>query len=148
MLLCKNVENRCKNTEGSLVAELVVLIPFLLAIIFTFVIAMRVERASILLRSEAKDAAQLATIAENSSSASDLVDSRVGAELADQGVYCTGGPRISIDFSNYHPGGSVSVKVVCNVSLIGLLPMGLGSTVTESAAATAPIDPYVSQSGS
>jgi hypothetical protein len=135
------------NTAGSLSAELVVLAPILLAIIFLFVFALRVERTSILIKSESRNAAQLASVAGSPTNASVLVSEHVNSELAQQGVYCSNGAQISINFSNYKPGGYVSVSVTCNVSLSDLgIPIS-GGTVTETSTSTAPIDPYVTVTG-
>ncbi len=135
------------NETGSLSAELVVLTPILLAVIFVFIIGLRVERTSILLRSAVKNAAELAAVAGSPTLAELSVNEHIEGELATQGIYCNGGPNIKINSSNYHAGGTVSVTLICNVSLSTVQISGIGPSVTERATGTAPIDPYVSQFG-
>ncbi|HEY8479733.1 MAG TPA: hypothetical protein VIL71_07875, partial [Spirillospora sp.] len=71
---------------------------------------------------------------------------RLAAETAAAGMtgtdWCTGGPSVTTDVSDWRPGGRVGVTITCDVDLGDLSFIGLPGTKRLQGHAIAPIDTF------
>ena len=85
-------------------------------------------------------AAQSAARQRNPASAVAAAQATAQAMLTDVKA-CAGGPVVSVDAANFHPGGDVTVVVTCSPQTNDLRLSG-GASVTFVASSTAAIDTY------
>ena len=85
-------------------------------------------------------AAQSAARQRTPASAVAAAQSTAQAMLTDVKA-CAGGPLVSVDAANFHPGGDVTVVVTCSPERNDLRLSG-GASVTFAASSTAAIDAY------
>ncbi len=134
---------RGNGEAGSVAAEVAIAVPVLVALlVFAGVLVYRGVDARLRLDDVAHEAARAASTTRSPAAATVAAQQTVTASLATAGVVC-GQPSVSVDTSDFVPGGTVSVTVSCRLDLsdaAALLAVGSGRTVT--ATATSPLDVY------
>lgn len=142
----RSLRRRGRGEEGSATAELVILTP-LLILLLLFVVALgRLAGARIEVDGAAAQAARAASIARNSTQATAAAQQSASSALSSQHVSCTH-LAVSVDTTDFTPGGSVAVTVSCAVDLSTLTGLHLPVTETLSNRFVEPIDAYRSVSG-
>lgn len=137
---------RVRGEEGSATAELVILTP-LLILLLLFVVALgRLAGARIEVDGAAAQAARAASIAGNPTQANAAAQQSASSALSSQHITCTH-LSVSVDTTDFTPGGSVAVTVSCAVDLSTLTGLHLPMTETLSNRFVEPIDAYRSISG-
>ncbi len=132
---------RRRGDTGSLTVELVVLTPVLLVVAMASLVCGRVVEARQQVVEASRAGAEAAAVLPTVGTAQWVGSMNAVIDLIGRTHTCAH-VAISIDTSEFVPGGSVSVHVTCQVLLSDLAFPGLpGSTVVQ-ATATAPLDPY------
>lgn len=134
------------DERGSATVELVILTP-LLILLLLFVVALgRLAGARIDVGGAAAQAARAASIARSPAAASSFAQQTAASALASQHITCAH-LDVSVDTSDFVPGGSVAVTVSCAVQLSDLTGLDLPATETVANRSVEPIDTYRSVSG-
>ena len=94
----------------------------------------------------AAEAAAQAAAQERSPAAAQHAAQVVGAEMLVDVDTCSA-PSVSVDTSNFVPGGRIAVTVSCTVSTRGLELMGAPAGRTNEATAFATVDPFRGSEG-
>ena len=137
---------RARGEEGSATAELVILTP-LLILFQLFVVALgRLAGARIEVNGAAAQAARAASIAFSPTQATSDAQQTATSALSSQHITCEH-LAVSVDTSDFVPGGSVAVTVSCAVDLSTLTGLHLPVSETISNRFVEPIDAYRSISG-
>jgi Flp pilus assembly protein TadG len=126
---------------GSVAVELVVLTPALFLLALMMIVFGRVSEAHQQVVEAARAGAEAAAVLPDARSAQGGAADLAVADLFDRTHTCSE-ESISVNVSNFAPGGSVTVAVSCSVNLSDLSVPGVPGTTTVRASATAPIDPY------
>lgn len=120
---------------------MVLLTPLLMLFLFLIVAAGRLVLARLEVESAAQQAARAASLARDPSAAAVAAAGAAQAALASQHITCD--PlSASPDIGDFAPGGQVTVRVSCTVSLAGLGLLHLGSAETLTSTFASPIDLY------
>lgn len=136
---------RSGREGGSAAAELVLITPLLILMMLLIVAAGRLVNARLQVDSAARQAARAASIAPGPGAA--VTDATATAQSALTGQHTTcATPEVSVDTSDYRPGGQVRVQVTCVVQLSGVSGLHLPGTITVTSRFTSPIDVYRSES--
>lgn len=121
--------------RGSMTMELVLLTPILMVFLGLVVVLGRIAETGSEVTGAARDAARAASLQHSPSAAAAAATSAARSELDTESIDCSTGAQVSVDTSNWRPGGWVSVRVTCTVRLddVGfrLLP---GSRTVEATA--------------
>jgi Flp pilus assembly protein TadG len=134
------------DERGSAALEITLITP-LLVLILLFVVGLgRLAQARGEVDGAARDAARAASIARNPSSAQTEARSAAAATLADRSITCAN-LNVSVDTSEFRPGGSVIVDLTCTVKLSDLVGVGFGSDRDLHGHAISVIDTYRGVSG-
>jgi len=132
--------------RGAASVELAILAPAMLLVFAVLIVGGRVALASDSITGVAGTAARDASLARDAGRARQIAASSAQAELAQQGLQCDGGPRVSVDVSGFAaPPGQpavVRVDVTCKVRLSDIGTPGLPGFRTLTDSASSPIDPY------
>jgi Flp pilus assembly protein TadG len=130
------VIGRRRGDRGSLAVEVVLLVPGVLMLLMLMIAGSRVVRAQAAVQNAAHDAARSYSLDFNSANAETAAEQ----SLDDSHVHCT---SLSVDppSGNAVPGGNVTVRVHCTISLSDLAFIEVGAK-TFTASMTAPIDCY------
>ncbi|WP_338071600.1 TadE family protein [Actinomadura bangladeshensis] len=130
--------------RGSMSLEMVIVTPIFIAFLLFLAGAGRMVDAKSQVDGAARDAARAASIARSAGSAQSLA-----AETAAAGMrgtdWCSGGPSVQTDVSNWGPGGRVGVTVTCDVDLGDLAFIGLPGTKRLQGHAIAPVDTFTNR---
>lgn len=127
--------------RGSAVLEAVIGAPVIILLLVTLIGAGRVASAHQLVDDAAGDAARAASMARSRQAATAEAQQSATASLAGRGVSCSS-RTITVDTTNWRPGGSVGVTLTCAVQLadLGVPIFGASRDITAQAAAV--IDVY------
>lgn len=133
--------NDQRRERGSAVLEAVIGAPVIILLLVTLIGAARVANAHQLVDDAAGDAARAASMARSTAAATVAARQSAAASLSGRGVSCSS-MAISVDTSNWRPGGSVGVTLTCTAQLsdLGLPILGGDRDITAQAAAV--IDVY------
>lgn len=135
-----------RDERGSATAELVILTP-LLILLLLFVVALgRLAGARIDVNGVAAQAARAASIARNPQAATSSAQQTAASALSSQHITCAH-LAVTVDTTDFAPGGSVAVTVSCAVNLADLTGLDLPATETVANRAVSPIDKYRSVDG-
>lgn len=127
--------------SGSAAAEMVLIAPLLIMILLLIVAAGRLVDGRLQVDSAAMQAARAASLARDPATAADQATATAQAALASEHITCD--PlSVSPDLAAFRPGGQVTVRVSCTVSLAGLALLHLPGAQTLTAQFTSPIDVY------
>lgn len=121
--------------------ELVVIAPVLLLILLLIVGLGRISHGAEIVQQAALAGARAASLTDNPGQARSAAQAAVDAALDDAGVSCAAAST-SVDVSQFHAGGQVSVTVTCTAALSDLRGTGLPDTPATSATATVPLETY------
>jgi Flp pilus assembly protein TadG len=136
--LPRSVLRRLRGDCGSVAVELAIGMPLAVLFVFLVVGAYHLGQANIDVNSAAAAASRAASISRSAAAADAAARNSATANLAGQ---CTE-VLVSVDTSQFHRGGAVTVRVGCIVSTEGLLGVGLPGSMTVSASSTSPLDLY------
>lgn len=132
---------RLHGDEGFSTLELVVITPFLLAMVLLVVGFGRVTHGKQLVQQAAAAAARAAALASTPGQAQSDAIAEASSALTQAGVSCQQ-MHPTVDTSQFHAGGQVSVSITCVTNLADLTVVGFPGHKTLSASATAPLDQY------
>jgi Flp pilus assembly protein TadG len=124
-------------------AEVAIAVPVLVAVlVFAGVLVARGVDARLRLDDVAHQAARAASLTRSPTQAQAAAQQTAMASLASAGVDCAD-PAVSIDTSDFQPGGVVTVIVSCRLDLSDAAALlAIGSSRTLTASASSPIDTY------
>ena len=148
-LTCRRLVERADR--GSATLELAILTPVMILLIGFAVVAGRVAIGNASVTTIAGNAARQASLARDARSASIAATASARADLAAQGLKCSGGGTVSADVSGFTaaargiPGQTVIVRVDCLVTFSDLAIPGLPGSRALSDQGVSPIDPNRSQ---
>ena len=135
-----------RDERGSATVELVILTPLLILLLLFVVCLGRLAGARIDVSGAAAQAARAASIARSPAAASSFAQQTATSALASQHITCAH-LDVSVDTSDFVPGGSVAVTVSCGVQLSDLTGLDLPVTETVANRSVEPIDTYRSANG-
>jgi len=133
---------RTATNQGSASVELVLATPVLVALMLLAVAGGRLATARGDVDAAARDSARAASIARSAISAER--DGRAAAEatLGDRNVTCRA-LTVTVDLTDYQPGGTVTSTVTCGVDLADLTGLGILPGVRSvSSSFTEPVDRF------
>ncbi len=125
--------------------ELVLLVPAIVLAVLLVVAVGRVEQARLQVTGAARDAARAASLTRSVPAAQEAAQTSAEVALSAESVTCTGGPTVSLDATQFEPGGVVDVTVTCTTRLGDLGFPSLPTTKTLTATAASPLEQYRSQ---
>lgn len=128
--------------DGFSTVEVVLLMPVLVLIVLLVVGVGRVEQARLQVTGAARDAARASSLTRTPDAANVQAQAAARTALAGQSVTCVGGPAVSVDTTQFVPGGQVVVTVTCPARLGDLGFPGLPATKTLTATSASPIEQY------
>ena len=131
----------CSDQDGSLIVELVLMAPVLFVLVLVVMAFGRVSEARQQVTEAARAGAEAAAVMPTAASAQSGAAANAVVGIIGRGHTCVQA-QVTTDVSQFRPGGSVSVTVLCRVDLSDLIVSGLPGTTTVQATSTAPIDPY------
>lgn len=132
--------SRCRDRGEANALGLVLIAPVAIALAILILWIGRTVDADAQVQAASSAAAQAAARQRSPAVAVAAARSTAALMLTDL-TACPGGPAVSIDASQFGPGGEVTVTVACSPQRSDLLLAG-PSSVTISASSTASIDPY------
>jgi Flp pilus assembly protein TadG len=137
----------CRTRErGSASVELVVLTPVLVLFLLLYLGFGRITRSEQLVNDAAAQAARAATLNYQTPTQAQAAAQQAATQaLTAAGLACTT-DHITVETSNDHPGGTITITLACHADLSQAVATGLPGSVTLTATATSPIDPYVPES--
>jgi Flp pilus assembly protein TadG len=128
-----------RSEAGSMAVELALLaIPIVIILLFVTALG-RFSDARNQVNEAARDAARQASTYLSPVLATQQADQIAGSELTGD----CGHHSITVDTSALHPGGQVTVSIVCDVPLSDLTLLKLPGTKTIDASSTSVVDTYV-----
>jgi Flp pilus assembly protein TadG len=127
--------------KGSMVVELVVLVPVIVLFAFMAIGLGRYESARQEVADAARAGAQAASIVASESDAPAAAESAALDDIQNQPFMCAD-PSVSTDDSSFGLGGMVRVTVTCHVQLSDVAIPGVPGEVAISVIQAAPIDRY------
>lgn len=133
-----------RSERGSAAELAVVTVP--LVLILLLIVAMgRVSSARAEVDAAARDAARAASIARSPGAATNAAEAAAAASLSDNDLACRSFV-VTVELTNFRPGGNVVAEVACTISLseLGLLQLGSSSTITSRF--TEPVDTFLGMS--
>jgi Flp pilus assembly protein TadG len=126
---------------GSAVLEAVIGAPVIILLLVTLIGAARVANAHQIVDDAAGDAARAASMTRSPAAARAAAAQVASASLNGRGVSCAP-MAVSVDTSNWRPGGNVGVTLTCTVQLADLGVPILGGSRSVIARGAAVIDTY------
>jgi len=132
---------KTRDERGTAAVELVLIVPVLIVAFLLVVGLGRMAHARQQVEGVAADAARAASLERNTSQSSQAARTTADAALGDRGLDCRS-LDLSVDVSDYRPGGTVKVQVRCTASLGDVALSGLPGHRVFSAEATVPIETY------
>jgi len=132
---------KTRDERGTAAVELVLIVPVLIVAFLLVVGLGRMAHARQQVEGAAADAARAASIERNTSQSADAARTTAAAAIGDRGLDCQS-LDLSVDVSDYKPGGTVKVQLRCTASLGDVALSGLPGRRVFSAQATVPIETY------
>lgn len=133
-----------RGERGDAALELVLLAPVLLLIVAFVVFCGRLSSVQVNAHAAAADGARAASIRADPATADVDARATVSATLAHDNISCSR-LDVSVDTSDFRPGGSVTVDVTCTMDNSDLAVTGIPGSRTVHARAIAVIDQYLSR---
>ena len=130
-----------RDESGSATAELVVLAPVLVAFLLFLVGLGRFGLSESQLTDAARAAAQAGVVADSPAAAQAAAQAAAMDTLTSDNITCAS-PDVTVDVSDFVPGGRLGVRVNCTVSLSDAALPGVPGFRTLSAALVAPVETY------
>jgi Flp pilus assembly protein TadG len=129
------------NERGSAAVELVLATPILVALMLFAVAGGRLSSTRAEVDAAARDGARAASIARSPGTAERDGQAAAEAALADRGLSCSN-LTVTVDTTDFRPGGIVAATVGCDVDLSDLTGLGLPGARTLSAHFAEPVDAF------
>jgi Flp pilus assembly protein TadG len=137
------VGGRDDDAGGFAALELVILVPFIIAMMLLVVAFGRVTRGHQLVEQAAQSAARAGSQAPDADTAVRSATAVYDETLANGGVSCQAKSKgISVDVSDFVAGGQITVTVSCVADLADVALSGVPGSLTMTASSTAPVDTY------
>jgi Flp pilus assembly protein TadG len=127
--------------RGSAVLEAVIGAPVIILLLVTLIGAARVANAHQIVADAAGDAARAGSTTRSAAAARMAASQVASASLTGRGLSCSP-MAVSVDTSNWRPGGNVGVTLTCTVQLADLGVPILGGSRSVVARGAAVIDTY------
>jgi len=132
------MRRRLRGERGSVAVELAIGMALAVLLLCLLRATVHLSRADVDVNAAAAAASRAASINGSVSAAYAAARDSATADLTGQ---CTR-VSVSLDSSQFHRGGAVTVHVGCTVSTQGLTGVGLPGSMTVSASSTSPLDVY------
>ncbi len=134
----------CPGGDGGAAStELVLVMPVLIAFLSLVVVAGRLTDAKGDVVSAASDAARAASLQATPAAAVAEAEAIAAASVAGEGIECSGGVTVDIDFiPAFERGATVHATVACDVQTGDLALLDLPGVVTVTEQAWEPIDAH------
>jgi hypothetical protein len=132
---------RCSDVGSVTIGVVTWVLPVTVIMILVAMFCFRVAVARMQLASAAAAAARAASLARAPAAAQDAADQAAAADLAGHNRTCNP-MTVSVDTSDFRPGGRVRVTVRCTVSTAGLTGLNLRGSLSGAETATAVIDTF------
>jgi Flp pilus assembly protein TadG len=133
---------RTATSQGSASVELVLATPVLVALMLLAVAGGRLATARGDVDAAARDSARAASIARSPVAADRDARAAAEATLGDRNVTCRA-LTVTVDLTDYQPGGTVTSTVTCGVDLADLTGLGILPGVRNvSSSFTEPVDRF------
>jgi Flp pilus assembly protein TadG len=132
---------RWRRQDGTIAVETAVLAPALLVLMLLVVFAGRAAHADADVRSAAARAARAASLAADADAAAAAARATAAANLQTAGIEC-GATEVSATVDDFRAGGTVTVRVACQISNADLTLLAVPGSRWSSASATQPVDRY------
>jgi Flp pilus assembly protein TadG len=129
------------DQRGSASVEIVLVTPVLIALMLFVVAGGRLASSRADVDAAARDSARAASIARSPATAERDGNSAAEATLTDREVSCRKW-TVTIDTSEFRPGGTVAATVNCDVELADLTGLGLPGRRTISSRFVEPVDTF------
>ena len=133
---------RIRGDDGFSTLELIIITPFLLAFVLLVVGFGRVTHGRQEVQAAAAAAARAASLANTPGQAQTAAQQEAAADLAQAGISCQSSPPPTVDTSQFHAGGQVTVTISCVTNLSDLTVVGFPGHKTLTASATVPLEQY------
>lgn len=130
-----------KDQAGSLAVEAALVAPVLLALMLLVVYAGRAAQADARVQAAAGRAARAASLTAGPATAQPVAATIAAANLASAGLDCQA-TSTTADTGRFHPGGSVTVTVACQVANRDLALLAVPGTRWSVATSTQVIDSH------
>ena len=127
--------------RGSAAVELVLITPVLIALMLFVVAGGRLASSRADVDAAARDSARAASIARSPATAERDANAAAEATLIDRHLSCQT-MTVTIDTSQFRPGGTVATTVSCDVELADLTGLGLPGRRTLSSRFVEPVDTF------
>ena len=132
---------RCERDErGGVAAEIVLMTPVLLLLLLLVALCGRYVVARGQIDGAARDSARAAALTRSEADAQAAAQISANADLTGTGLPCDS-VSTSVDTSDFRPGGTVSVRLVCSVKTSDLGLLGVGPR-TMTAGSIAVVDVF------
>ena len=138
---------RLQGQDGFATMELVIITPFLLAFVLLVVGFGRVTHGRQLVEQAASAAARSAALTSTPGRAQTAAQQEATDTLSQAGISCQS-MSTTVNTSDFHAGGQVSVTVECVASLADLTVVGFPGQKTLTATSTSPLEQYRQFGGS
>ena len=135
------MSRRLRDDRGSITTELVLVTPVAIALLCLVALVGRTASAREQVDEASRDAARAASLERDPPSASWAAEASASRSLTTAGFDCAA-TRISVDATEFTPGGQVTVRVECDVPLSDLGLIGLSGVRTVESSAVSVIDTY------
>ena len=134
------------SERGSVSTEFAVLMAaVLLGFVALAIYGGRVVQAENDVRSAAHEAARAATLTGSPEAADAAARTVAETNLSRSGVACGPAPTVTVDVSQFAPGGQVTVTITCTASFGDVGSLGVANSRAFTASATEVIDNYRSR---
>ena len=156
--------HRAADDAGVVTTEMVIILPVLIGFLFLVVLAGRLVDARSDIVGAANDAARAASLQVNAASAQVQAERAAADTVSGERLRCAGGPDVQVGFMGspetlpsselpgddppnlgYARGGTVWVRVTCEINTSDLSFIGVGPSVTYDEVAWEPMDPNRSE---
>ena len=135
------LSRRCRSDRGSIAVEVAVVAPAFVFLLLLVVYAGKIAEADGNVERAAADGARAASLRQHAGDAEGDAEAAVRANLAQAGVPCAG-LAITVDTSDFEPGGRVAVTVRCEASMSDVTLLGVPGQRTFTARSVEVIDTY------
>jgi Flp pilus assembly protein TadG len=133
--------NSAGAEDGNAVIETVLVVPVLIVVLCFVVFVGRLTAADNDITAAAKSAARAASLETNPYAPEKAARAAADASLHDSHVDCSS-LAVTIDASNFQPGGSVRAEVTCTVSLASISELAVPGSKTLTRSAVEVIDRF------
>ena len=132
---------RLRDDRGSITTELVLVTPVAIALLCLVALVGRTASAREQVDEASRDAARAASLERDPSAATRAAETSASGSLDTGGFHCAAA-RVSVDTSEFTPGGQVNVHIECDVPLSDLGLIGISGVRTVESSAVSVVDTY------